>query len=190
MYASPFGESYFEYPSPPYPLSVKYASLENLLNVSYWLWRLNPLSMFPVILSSAFEVLKQSIVVISLIFGLSQLALTGFLREFAESISTFNFTRAVSILSPVISMLIPLLIVTISIYYVTSIIAGGFLNSAEYGSYLRLVKQGTISFKDIFEEMKTKWLKMTWTVFIVETIKMLPAIVAITVILLHNILGD
>ncbi|MEM2276516.1 MAG: stage II sporulation protein M, partial [Thermoproteota archaeon] len=164
-------------------LSVKRASIENLLNISYWLWRLNPLSMFPVILSNAFEVLKQSIIVIAVMLSLSQLASTGVLKDFAESISKFDFERMVSLVYPIIHILVPLLIVTISTYYVASILAGGFLNSAEYGSYLRLVKKGTVSFKDIFEEMKEKWLKMSWTVFIIETIKMVPILVVIYVII-------
>ncbi|MEM1548666.1 MAG: stage II sporulation protein M [Thermoproteota archaeon] len=183
MHVPPPMESYLDFPSPPYPLSVKRASIENLLNISYWLWRLNPLSMFPVILSNAFEVLKQSIIVIAVMLSLSQLASTGVLKDFAESISKFDFERMVSLVYPIIHILVPLLIVTISTYYVASILAGGFLNSAEYGSYLRLVKKGTVSFKDIFEEMKEKWLKMSWTVFIIETIKMVPILVVIYVII-------
>ncbi|MCW1311918.1 MAG: hypothetical protein OH338_00620 [Candidatus Parvarchaeota archaeon] len=162
---------YLEFPSPPYPLSVKHASIENLLNISYWLWRLNPLSMFPVILSNAFEVLKQSIIVIAIILGLSQLTSTGILKDLAESISKFDFERMVSLIYPIIHMLVPILIATISIYYIASILVSGFLNSAEYGSYLRLVKQGTISFKDVFEETRIRWFKMSCTDFIVETTK-------------------
>lgn len=183
MHIPPSIESYLEFPSPPYPLSVKHASIENLLNISYWLWRLNPLSMFPVILSNAFEVLKRSIIVIAIILGLSQLASTNILKEIAESINGFNFERILSLFSPIIHMLIPLLIVTISIYYVASMLVGGFLNSAEYGSYLRLIKQGTISLKDVFEEMRDKWLKMSWTVFIIETIKIVPILIVISVII-------
>ncbi|MEM1557768.1 MAG: stage II sporulation protein M [Thermoproteota archaeon] len=183
MHVPPPAESYLEFPYPPYPLSVKHASIENLFNISYWLWRLNPLSIFPVILSNAFEVLKQSIIVIAVILGLSQLTSTGILKDLAESISKFDFERIVSLVYPIIHILVPLLVATISIYYVASILAGGFLNSAEYGSYLRLVKQGTISLKDIFEEMRVKWLKMSWTVFIIETIKMVPILIVISVII-------
>ncbi|MBO3800527.1 MAG: stage II sporulation protein M [Candidatus Brockarchaeota archaeon] len=183
MYVPPPTESYLEFPSPPYPLSVKRASIENLLNISYWLWRLNPLSMFPVILSNAFEVLKQSIIVIAVILGLSKLTSTGILKDLADSISKFDFERMVSLVYPIIHILIPLLIATISIYYVASILAGGFLNSAEYGSYLRLVNQGTVSLKDIFEEMKVKWLKMSWTVFIIENVKIVPILIVISVII-------
>ncbi|MEM1554232.1 MAG: stage II sporulation protein M [Thermoproteota archaeon] len=174
---------YLEFPSPPYPLSVKHASIENLLNISYWLWRLNPLSMFPVILSNAFEVLKQSIIVIAIILGLSQLTSTGILKDLAESISKFDFERMVSLIYPIIHMLVPILIATISIYYIASILVSGFLNSAEYGSYLRLVKQGTISFKDVFEETRIRWFKMSWTVFIVETIKIMPLLITMGVII-------
>jgi uncharacterized membrane protein SpoIIM required for sporulation len=175
-------ETSSELPLPPPPLSVKNASLADLLNVSYWLWRLNPSSTFPVILNSALEVLKQSIIVIAFIFGLSHLATTGILNELAESIRTSDFPRLISTISPIVSMLMPIIIATISIYYVVSIMAGGFLNSAEYGSYLRLVKQGMVSLKDAFEEMKVNWSKMAWTVFLVETIKGVPIFLVIALI--------
>lgn len=183
MYTPPSADSYLEFPSPPYPLSVKHASIEDLLNISYWLWRLNPLSIFPVLLGSAAEVLKQSIIVIALMFSLSQLTTSGIFRDLAESISTLDFPRMISIVSPIIHVLKPVLFVTISIYYVASIIAGGFLNSAEYGSYLRLLKQGKIYFRDILEEMGGKWIRISWTVFMIETIKMIPQLIAISVIL-------
>jgi len=182
MHIPPPVESHLEFASPPYPLSVKHASLENLLNVSYWLWRLNPLSMFPVILGSALEVLKQSVIVVALMFSLSQLASTEMLRELAESIRELDFTRIASTVPPIVSMLMPVLIITVSIYYVVSIIAGGFLNSAEYGSYLRLVRQGVLSLKEIFEEMRKKWLKISLTVFMVETIKIIPMLIAFSLI--------
>jgi len=139
--------------------------------------------MFPVILSNAFEVLKQSIIVIAIILGLSQLTSTGILKDLAESISKFDFERMVSLIYPIIHMLVPILIATISIYYIASILVSGFLNSAEYGSYLRLVKQGTISFKDVFEETRIRWFKMSWTVFIVETIKIMPLLITMGVII-------
>ncbi|MCX8183394.1 MAG: stage II sporulation protein M [Crenarchaeota archaeon] len=176
-------EPSIEFPSPPYPLPVKHASLESLFNVSYWLWRLNPSSIFPVILSSAVDVLKQSIIVVTLIVGLMQLAATGVLRMVAESIGTGDLSRLVLTLLPVVPTIIIVAAVSVFFFFLASILAGGFLNSAEYGSYLRLLQKGSLSTVDVFEEMRLKWVKMAWTVLVVETIKILPMLVVLASIL-------
>lgn len=172
-----------EFPSPPYPLLVTHAPLESLFNVSYWLWRLNPSSILPVILSSAVDVLKQSIIVVTLIAGLIQLAAAGVLRAIAESIGAGDISRLVSTLSPVVPAIIIAVAISVFVFLTASILAGGFLNSAEYGSYLLLVQKGSVSIGDVFEEMRLKWVKMAWTVLIVETIKILPVLIVLAPIL-------
>ncbi|MEM3648784.1 MAG: hypothetical protein QW506_06440, partial [Thermoproteota archaeon] len=179
----PQPEQPLEFPSPPYPLLVTHASLESLFNVSYWLWRLNPPSILPVILSSAVDVLKQSIILVTLIVSLMQLTATGVLREVAESIGTGDVSRLVSTLSPVVPSIIIAVAVSIFVFLTASILAGGFLNSAEYGSYFLLLQKGSLSIADIFEEMRLRWVKMAWTVLIVETLKILPVLIVLTPIL-------
>ncbi|MEM3659279.1 MAG: stage II sporulation protein M [Thermoproteota archaeon] len=179
----PQPEQPLEFPSPPYPLLVTHASLESLFNVSYWLWRLNPPSILPVILSSAVDVLKQSIILFTLIISLMQLTATGVLREVAESIGTGDIYRLVSTLSPVVPSIIIAVAVSIFVFLTASILAGGFLNSAEYGSYFLLLQKGSLSIGDIFEEMRLRWVKMAWTVLIVETLKILPVLIVLTPIL-------
>jgi stage II sporulation protein M len=171
-------------PSPPYPLSVKHATLENLLNVSYWLWRINPSSILPVMLSSAVEVLKESIIIVTVIVSLMQLAATGVFEAIAESIRTGDISLLVSTLSPAASAIIILIAISVFVFFLASILAGGFLNSAEYGSYLRLLHKGMLSTADVFEETRLKWVKMAWTVLVVETIKMLPVFTILVLILL------
>jgi len=173
-----------ELPSPPYPLSVKHATLENLLNVSYWLWRFNPSSILPVMLSSAVEVLKESIIIVTVIVSLMQLAATGVFEAIAESIRTGDVSLLVSTLSTAASAIIILIAISVFVFFLASILAGGFLNSAEYGSYLRLLHKGMLSTADVFEEIRLKWVKMAWTVLVVETIKMLPVFTILALILL------
>ena len=173
-----------EFPSPPYPLPIKQASLESLFNVSYWLWRLNPSSTLPVMLASAVEVLKQSIIVAALMVSLMQLASAGILMAVAESIRTGEFSRLVYVISPVFPTLLTIIVVSTFVFLSASIISGGFLNSAEYGSYLRLLREGRLSTGDVFEEMRLKWFKMAWTVLVVETLKLLPLLAALVPILL------
>ncbi|MGB9717991.1 MAG: stage II sporulation protein M [Thermoproteota archaeon] len=179
----PQPEPPLELPSPPYPLLVKHAPLESLFNVSYWLWRLNPSSILPVILSSAVDILKQSIVVVTLIASLVQLAAAGVLRAIAESIGSGDVSRLVSTLSPVVPIIIIAAAVSVFVFFLVSILAGGFLNSAEYGSYHRLLRKGGLSTEDVFEEMRLKWVKMAWTVLVVETIKILPLLIVSALIL-------
>ncbi|MGC8831756.1 MAG: stage II sporulation protein M [Thermoproteota archaeon] len=170
--------------APPYPLPIKHATFEDLFNISYWLWRLNPSSVLPVMLGSAVEVLRQSIIVIALIFSLSQLASTGVLMMLAEAFRTMDFTTLISVVYRAASVLIPIIAFSIGIFLVASITAGGFLNSAEYGSYLRLLRTGVLSIPDVFDEMGKRWLNMIWTVFIVEAIKIGPLLLAVAWILI------
>jgi stage II sporulation protein M len=179
MHIQPSPEMLQELPSPPYPLSVKHANLESLFNISYWLWRLNPLSVLPVMLSSAVDVLKQSVIVIALLFGLSQLSASGALSALAEAIRARNLSALFSTLSSIAPTIIFVIVMSASMFLIVSVIAGGFLNSAEYGSYLRLLHQGALSFGDVFKEMRVRWAKMAWTVLMVETLKFGPLLVAL-----------
>ena len=163
-----------------YQLLDKQTKLESLFNVSYWLWRLNPLSIFPIMLSSAVEVLKESIIVITLIFSLSQLAATNILNEIANVLITNDFSTLFSLFSSIIPIIIIAVIIAIFAFFLVSIIAGGFLNSAEYGSYLHLLRNGILSISNVLEEMKVRWTKMAWTVLIVEIIKYGPISLVLT----------
>lgn len=169
--------------TPPYPLPIKHAVFEDLFNISYWLWRLNPSSIIPVMLGSAVDVLKQSIIVIALILGLSQLASAGVLMMIAEAFQTMDFTTLTLAIYQAASILIPVVAFSIGIFLVASITAGGFLNSAEYGSYLLLLRKGVLSISDVFDEMRKRWINMIWTVFIVETMKSGPLLLTIAWIL-------
>ncbi|MEM2929809.1 MAG: stage II sporulation protein M [Thermoproteota archaeon] len=180
----PLQEPPLDLSSPPYPLPVKHATLEDLFNVSYWLWRLNPSSIIPVMLGSAVEVLKESIILITLIVSLMQLAAAGVLKKLAESIEAGDFSRLALTFSPVASTVIIVITVSVFVFLLVSILAGGFLNSAEYGSYLRLLHEGRLSTRDVFEEMRLRWARMAWTVLVVETIKILPVLVALSSILI------
>ncbi len=173
-----------EITSPPYPLSVKHAVLEDLFNVSYWLWRLNPPSVLPVMLGSAVEVLKQSIIVVTIMLSLMQLAAAGIFKALADAIGTGDLSKLVLTIAPVVPTLIIMIAVSVFVFFLASILAGGFLNSAEYGSYLRLLHHGRLSTGDIFEEMRLRWTRMAWTVLVVETIKILPMLIALASIFL------
>lgn len=154
-----------------YQLLNKQTKLESLFNISYWLWRLNPVSIFPIMLGSAVEVLKEAIIVITLIFSLSQLATTNILNEIANALIVNDFSTLFSLLSSIIPIIIFAVIIAAVIFFLASIIAGGFLNSAEYGSYFNLLRNGTLSISNVLEEMKIRWARMTWTVLIVEIVK-------------------
>jgi hypothetical protein len=162
-----------------YQILDKQTRLERLFNISYWLWRLNPSSIFPIMLGSAVEVLKESIIVIALIFILSQLAATNILNEIASALTTSDFLTLFPILSSIISIVVTTIIFSIFVFFLVSIIAGGFLNSAEYGSYLHLLRNGMLSISNILEEMRSRWAKMAWTVLVVEILKYGPIFLAL-----------
>lgn len=168
-----------ELPSPPNPLSVKHATIENLFNVSYWLWRLNPYSIFPVMLNSAVDVLKQSIVVTALMAGLFQLTPSGVFVEIAEAIRAGEISKLLSTISQIMPEITFIVVISTVMFFLASVIASGFLNSAEYGSYIHLLRNGTLSISNVLEEMKIRWAKMAWTVLVVELVKYGPVLLAL-----------
>jgi len=101
----------------------------------------------------------------------------------AEAFRTLDFTTLISTVYQAASILIPIIAFSIGIFLVASIIAGGFLNSAEYGSYLHLLRAGVLSVSDVFDEMRKRWVNMVWTVLIVETVKSGPLLLTIAWIL-------
>ncbi|MGQ9479004.1 MAG: stage II sporulation protein M [Thermoproteota archaeon] len=168
----------YELPSPPYPLNISRASVSELFNVSYWLWRLNPSSVLPVILSSVFEVLRQSIMFIVLLFELSELADTGLFRALSEALKELDIQPLIPVLQQAAARLIPIIAVSVSLFFMVTLLAGGFLNSAEYGSYLRVMRTGGLSIQGVLEEIRVRWVSMVWTVLVVELVKNWPIIIA------------
>lgn len=171
-------------PTPPFIAVTRETSIEDLLNISYWLWRLNPHVMLPMMLGSAAEVLKQSVIVMALIFGLSQLTSVGLLNKLAEAIQSTDFSTFLSTFLQILSAIMTIVAISIGLFFIISIIVSGFLNSAEYGSYSRLLRVGVLSMQDVFSEMRGRWIKMAWTVFIVETMKNGPILVSLSWVLI------
>ncbi len=171
MYQPPSSES-----SHLSPLYIKSASIGEMFNISYWLWRLNPSSIFPIMLSSTFDVLKESIIVIALMYSLSQLASIGILRTIAEAIRGLDFNLIALTFYQIAPQIIFTIAALIGLFFIVSIVTSSFLNSAEYGSYLYILQTGKLSILNILNEIRKRWTNMIWTVFIVELIKYGPLI--------------
>lgn len=166
MYRSPSSES-----SHLSPLYIKSASIGEMFNISYWLWRLNPSSIFPIMLSSTFDVLKESIIVIAFIYSLSQLASIGILRTIAEAIQRLDFNLIALTFYQIAPQIIFTIAVLIGLFFIISIVTSGFSNSAEYGSYLYILQTGKLSILNILNEIRKRWVNMIWTVLVVELTK-------------------
>lgn len=128
-------------------------------------------------LGSAAEVLKESIIIIALIIGVFQPASAGLLVKLASVFRTMDFTELMPTLLQIASIIIIIAAVFICLYFTVSVITSGFLNSAEYGSYMRLIRIGTISIPEVLSEIRGRWIRMAWTVFVVELIKNIPFLI-------------
>ncbi|MBO3802469.1 MAG: stage II sporulation protein M [Candidatus Brockarchaeota archaeon] len=160
-------------PSPPFNVCARYATLGTLLNVSYWMWRLNPSATVPAMLSGAVDVVKQSAVIAVFMVTISRLASEGVLDRLAEAISSGDAFKALGAASSpqIVSSIVWAVSVSVALYYAVSVVGGGFVNSAEYGSYLQLVRTGRLSVSDVVENSGGRWVEMAWTVMVTEALK-------------------
>jgi len=178
-------------PSPPFNVYARYAKFETLLNVSYWLWRLNPSATFPAMIGGAVDVVKQSAIILVLVVTISQLASAGILELIADAIKsgdTFAILRAISS-SQLLTSIIWAVSVSVALYYFFSVLGGGFVNSAEYGSYLKLVRTGKISVSDVLENSGRMWHEMAWTTMVTEAVKYGPLVLTLAWIF-SSIIGN
>lgn len=172
-------------PQPPFEVSVRKASFEKLFNISYWLWRFNPSAAVPAMLSGAVDVVKQSAVLVVFMVTISLLASGGILRQLAEALTgndPFAILGAFS--SPqLISSLLWAIAASVALYYGVSILGGGFINSAEYGSYIQLLRTGKLSISDVVEKAGRRWIDMAITVMVTEAVKYGPLVATLMWIL-------
>lgn len=129
-------------------------------------------------LSSAVDVVKQSAVLLVFMITLSLLASGGVLRQLAESISGNDPLALLSAISS--PQIINAVAASVALYYVVSVIGGAFVNSAEYGSYLKLLSTGKLSVPDVIERTGRRWLDMALTVMLTEALKYGPLVITFT----------
>jgi len=132
-------------------------------------------------LSGAVDVVKQSAVLLVFMVTISHLASGGILRQLAEAITdddAFAILEALS--SPqLISSLLWAIAASVALFYAISILGGGFVNSAEYGSYIQLLRTGKLSVQSVIERSGRRWIDMAITVMVTEAVKYGPLVVAL-----------
>lgn len=133
-------------------------------------------------LSGAVDVVKQSAVLLVFMVAISHLATGGILKQLAEAITGNDaFAILESLSSPqLISSLLWAIAASVALYYVISILGGGFVNSAEYGSYIQLLRTGKLSVQSVVERAGRGWIDMAMTVMVTEAVKYGPLVVALT----------
>jgi stage II sporulation protein M len=153
---------------------------DTMLARSYWIWRRSPALSVPTMLSSSIAVLVQNI------FGIFGLALlislegTSYLGDIVRDVSSASFealTRVISqtgFLYIVLSYMIPALILTL----VITVLATGFIYSAEYGSYLKSLDGSHLGVEEVMSRFTARWRKMAWTMLLSNTITFSPLIIS------------
>ncbi len=137
--------------------------------------------MVPTMLTSSISVLSQSIVVILGMILILQLEANGSLSQMASAVSTGNYTLLAQLFfsSSVLDSFIVFAVSSFAIAIVVTILATGFVLSAEYGSYLRAIGGERMGVAEVMSMLRSRWRAMSWTYFLSSLIVYLPIILAV-----------
>src|SRR5712692_2981607 len=173
---------------PRFP-GVKRLYFDRLFQKSYWTWRRHPLIIVPSMLTTAVNVIEQSAITLAVIIFATSLVSRSLLPSFLNALagsggiltilqdSRFSFALFILIGTCVIAFLF------------IAILAGGFVISSEFGTYLQAWKEDKVSFGSLLENGSRRWRSMAWTYFLSNLITWGPAIIAYAFLLLSILVG-
>jgi len=149
---------------------------DRLMSRSYWIWRGSPALTVPTMFSTGLTALTESIAGIFVVALLVRLEGTSWLARVASDINSQNFADMATLVSSpafialVLEYLLPAAAVSITIL----VVAGGFVYSAEYGSYWQAREGAHVGVSDVMSRFVEKWRPMAWTMFLSEMLTLLP----------------
>lgn len=149
---------------------------DTLLSRSYWTWRANPALSVATMFSSGLTALAESIIGIFGLALLVRLEGTSWLDRIARDIASsnsgdlLNLAQSPSFLLTVLEYMVPALLVSA----VVLILAGGFVYSAEYGSYLQAAAGSHVGVSEVMSNFVKRWKPMAWTSFLSYVLTALP----------------
>ncbi len=163
-------------------LGLKRLYFDRIFHRSYWTWRKHPTIIVPTMLSSALAVIAQSTVTLAIIIFLTDLAARGrlstFLSELGGPGGIFRVFQ-----DPAFSTgLAGVIVASIVGLIVVGIIGGGFVLSAEYGTYLDAWNRDSVSVGQMLENGARRWKGMAWTLFLTSLITTIPATIGYVLI--------
>lgn len=153
---------------------------------SYWDWRSSPALTVPTMFSTGLSATAEAIVGVFGVALFIRLEGSRWLSDIASDYSNANFRGLANlILSPAfLTVVLEYLIPAGAIAFVVLVLAGGFVYSAEYGSYWQAQGGSHVGVSDVMSRFVQKWKPMAWTMFLSNFITFLPIAVATGLVIL------
>jgi len=154
-----------------------------LLSRSYWTWRANPALSVATMFSTGLTALAESIIGIFGLALLVRLEGTTWLDQIARDIANsnsgdlLNLVRSPSFLLTILEYMVPALLLSA----VVLVLAGGFVYSAEYGSYLQAAAGSHVGVSEVMVNFVKRWKPMAWTSFLSYVLTILPVAIVLVV---------
>jgi uncharacterized membrane protein SpoIIM required for sporulation len=136
--------------------------------------------------STGLSAISESIIGIFGLALLIHLEGTSWLIEFANDYKYSNWSAMASLAtSPafiwtVLAFMIPAAVVAFILY----VVAGGFVYSAEYGSYWQAQGGAHVSIPDVMTRFVEKWRPMAWTLLLSNTLTAIPLVASTAIFFL------
>ncbi len=165
-------------------LPFKRVYFDRIFHRSYWTWRKHPTIIIPTMLGSALTTIEESTITMAAIIYLTVLAsrnlLAGFLNEY------FKAGGILAILGdPTFSLeFISLFVAVVIVLFLIGILGGGFVLSAEYGTYLEAWTKNSVSVGGMLENGRRSWKRMAWTLLLTNIVTWGPAVIGSLLLLL------
>ena len=154
----------------------KRISFDRLVSRSYWYWRRSPALTVPSMFGTGLSTLAEAIFGGAVLGLLGELEGTGWLGRIAGDLGASNFQDLGALLQsgPFITAVLEYLLPATAIAAVVLVLAGGFVYSAEYGSYWQARDGAQVGVADVMSRFVEKWRTMAWTVFLSELVSLAP----------------
>jgi stage II sporulation protein M len=164
-------------------LGLKKLFFDRILERSFWTWRKHPAIIIPSMMQSALSLILQSIVTLAVIIlvtsgpGNPDLA-----RLVAALVSSRGLTFI--LLSRVFWLTnIPLTIGVVTSAFIVAVVGGGWIYSAEYGTYLEAWNSDNVSVASVASNGSKRWKSMARTLLVSNLLTWGPAAVGLLLVI-------
>lgn len=156
---------------------------DRIFQRSYWTWRRHPAIIVPTMLDTGLTAIAQSIITLAAMLVLLDFASRNTLFSFLSTQYNQGLLKAIQ--TPAyFSTIIPAAIIAVIIAALALVLGGGFVLSAEYGTYLDAWQSDKTSFRSIIDNGSRRWKQMAWTLLLTNIITWGPIVIGLILLLL------
>ncbi len=164
--------------SPPQEARSKRIPFDRLLSRSYWVWRGSPALTVPTMFSTGLAATAESVLGVFGLALLIRLEGTSWLTDIAHYYASADLSGLAGLIfSPSFLLVVAEYMVPAAVLaFVVLVLAGGFVYSAEYGSYWQAQGGSHVGVSDVMSRFVEKWRPMAWTMLLSSFLTYLPLI--------------